>query len=182
MGAFDDSGHIASGEVLSLTQPSVRRAMFELRQRDAVVGALDWRRGRRSVASARVQGLGSVTLAWRRRGRTEVRDEGAGNDVAIVDWDRGRTARITVAGKGGFVLRPSGRHRSEILRTSDELFVLRAVQSFARASVEITASTTVPEQTGLLLCVIGGFAALRELRAEVDSGAAVGGIVASGLG
>jgi hypothetical protein len=34
----------------------------------------------------------------------------------------------------------------------------------------------------VLLSVIGGFLALRELQAEIDASAAVGGIVAAGAG
>jgi hypothetical protein len=33
-----------------------------------------------------------------------------------------------------------------------------------------------------VLCLLGGFLALRELQAEVDASAAVGGIVATGAG
>ena len=35
---------------------------------------------------------------------------------------------------------------------------------------------------GSVLCLLGGFLALRELQAEVDASAAVGGIVATGAG
>jgi hypothetical protein len=34
----------------------------------------------------------------------------------------------------------------------------------------------------VLLCLIGGFLTLRELQAEVDASAAIGGIVAAGAG
>jgi hypothetical protein len=36
--------------------------------------------------------------------------------------------------------------------------------------------------SGSVLCLLGGFLALRELQAEVDASAAVGGIVATGAG
>jgi hypothetical protein len=40
----------------------------------------------------------------------------------------------------------------------------------------------LPKQTAVLLCLVGGFLALRELQTDIDASAAVGGIVASAGG
>jgi len=55
-----------------------------------------------------------------------------------------------------------------------------AHQRLIRSSVRITARQELPEPEGLLLCLIGGFLALRNLQAEADGSAAAGGIVAAG--
>jgi hypothetical protein len=49
-------------------------------------------------------------------------------------------------------------------------------------SVRITVQQEIPAPTVVLLCLIGGFLALRELQAEADGSAAVAGIVATGAG
>jgi hypothetical protein len=69
----------------------------------------------------------------------------------------------------------SGSAEADLLRFS-------AAQGFLKSWVQITVQQDLPEQTTVLLSVIGGFLALRELQAEVDASAAVGGIVASGAG
>jgi hypothetical protein len=53
-----------------------------------------------------------------------------------------------------------------------------AAQGLLRSWVQITVQQDLPEQAAVLLSVVGGFLALRELQAEVDASAAVGGIVA----
>jgi hypothetical protein len=49
-----------------------------------------------------------------------------------------------------------------------------------KSSVRITAQQDLPESAGMLLCFIGGFLYLRELQAEIDGSASVGGVVATG--
>ena len=49
-----------------------------------------------------------------------------------------------------------------------------------KSSVQITVQQEIPEPTVVLLRLIGGFLALRELQAEADGGAAVAGIVGTG--
>ena len=60
----------------------------------------------------------------------------------------------------------------------------RHIPTFPRnqTPVQITVEQDLPEQTAVLLSVIGGFLALRELQAEIDASAAVGGIVAASAG
>ena len=57
-----------------------------------------------------------------------------------------------------------------------------AAQGFLTSWVQITIQQDLPEQAAVLLSVIGGFLVLRELQAEVDGAAAIGGIVAAGAG
>jgi hypothetical protein len=75
----------------------------------------------------------------------------------------------------------SARRRDHELRRGDQArgqLRFTAAQGFLRSSVRITAQEDLPGQAAVLLCLIGGFLALRELQAEVDASAAVGGIVA----
>lgn len=62
------------------------------------------------------------------------------------------------------------------------LLRVAATQGLLRASVRITVQQAMPERFVELLCLLGGFLALRELQAEVDASAAVGGVVATGAG
>ena len=63
-----------------------------------------------------------------------------------------------------------------------DLLGVAATQGFLKSWVQITVQQDLPEQAAVLLSVIGGFLALRELQVEVDASAAVGGIVAAGAG
>jgi hypothetical protein len=79
--------------------------------------------------------------------------------------------------------RRSGRwQRWTIGAGQDDLLRFTAAQGFLKSWVQITVQQDLPGQTAVLLSVIGGFLALRELQAEVDASAAVGGIVAAGAG
>lgn len=62
------------------------------------------------------------------------------------------------------------------------LLRVAATQELLRASLRITVQQAMPERSVELLCLLGGFLALRELQAEVDGSAAVGRIVAAGAG
>ena len=76
--------------------------------------------------------------------------------------------------------RRSGRwHRWTIATGEADLLHVTAAQGFVRSWARITAQRDLPEQAAVLLDVIGGFLALRELQAEVDASAAVGGFVAA---
>jgi hypothetical protein len=76
--------------------------------------------------------------------------------------------------------RRSGRwHRWTIATGEADLLHVTAAQGFVRSWARITAQRDLPEQAAVLLGVIGGFLALRELQAEVDASAAVGGFVAA---
>ena len=78
--------------------------------------------------------------------------------------------------------RRAGWHRWVIGAGEADLLSLTAVEGLVRSSVRITAQQDVPEPTGTLLCLIGGFLALRELQAEIDGSAGVGGVVATAAG
>jgi hypothetical protein len=59
------------------------------------------------------------------------------------------------------------------------LLVIVACQGLLRASVHISAERTMPEQTAVLLCLIGGYLALSELQYKADLAAAIGAAAAS---
>ena len=63
-----------------------------------------------------------------------------------------------------------------------DLLRFTAAQEFLTSWVQITVEQDLPEPVAVLLSLIGGFLALRELQAEVDGSAAMGGIVAAGTG
>lgn len=74
----------------------------------------------------------------------------------------------------------SGRWQRWTIATGEaDLLHVTAAQGFVRSWARITAQRDLPEQAAVLLGVIGGFLALRELQAEVDASAAVGGFVAA---
>jgi hypothetical protein len=76
--------------------------------------------------------------------------------------------------------RRSGRwHRWTIATGEADLLHVTAAQGFLRSWARITVQRDLPEQAAVLLGVISGFLALRELQAEVDASAAVGGFVAA---
>jgi hypothetical protein len=76
--------------------------------------------------------------------------------------------------------RSGRRHRWTIGAGEADPLRFTAAQGFLRSSVRITAEEDLPGQAAALLCLIGGFLALRELQAEVDASAAIGAIVAAG--
>jgi hypothetical protein len=58
---------------------------------------------------------------------------------------------------------------------------IAASQGLLRSSVQISVKRTMPEQTAVLLCLIGGYLALSELRYKADlAAAAAATAVASG--
>jgi hypothetical protein len=78
--------------------------------------------------------------------------------------------------------RRTGRHRWTIGAGEVDLLTLTGAQGLLKSSVRITAHQDLPEPTGMLLCLIGGFLALQELQAELDGSAGVGGVVAAAAG
>ena len=138
--------------------------------------------GRRSPALAEDEGTGSLVLTAS-AGRVEV---GGGPDAAA-------TATVEHALAGVAVIRtvqgPMLRWRRvgrwhRWAMEDGEVALLRfvAAHGLLRSSVRITAQRDFPEPTAVLLCLIGGFLALRALQSEIDGGTAVGGIVAAGAG
>ena len=57
-----------------------------------------------------------------------------------------------------------------------------ATHGLLRSSVRITLHRELPEPIAVLLCLVGGFLSLSSLQADIDGGAAIGGIVAAGAG
>jgi hypothetical protein len=181
VGQQADDRPIGNGEQLTLTQRSARRRSYSLGRGDQVVGRLRFRPGRRSVALAEAGGSGSLALVAA-SGRVVVTDEGdATATIATVDRDRGGTAVIRTAQGPPLRWHRTGRwHRWAVEGGDGVLLDLTAHQGLIRSSVRITARQELPEPAGLLLCLIGGFLALRNLQAEADGSAAAGGIVAAG--
>jgi hypothetical protein len=178
-----DDSTIRRGETLTLTQPSARRRVYRLHRGDQVIGWLTFPPGRRSVALAEGGGSGSLALTAR-SGRVDVRGgPAAAATIATVGRaPRGAAVIHTVQGPS-LTWRRTGRwHRWAIDDGEATLLRFAAVQGLLRSSVRITVHQEIAEQTAVLLCLIGGFLALRSLQSETDAGAVAGGIVAAGAG
>jgi hypothetical protein len=174
---------VGHGEVLVLTQRSVRRRDYELRRGDEVIGWLRFAPGRRSVAAAWAEATGPLALTAGRDG-VEVRG-GPGGTVMLATVERGtRRANVIRLARGtGLGWRRTGRwHRWMIDDHGAALLGVTAAHRLLKASVLITAQRPVPEPAAVLLSLLGGFLALRSLQEEVDASGAIGGIVASGAG
>jgi hypothetical protein len=105
-------------------------------------------------------------------------DRPIGNGEELTLTQRSARRRSYALARGDQVV---GRwHRWAIEGGDGVLLDFTAHQGLIRSSVRITARQELPEPDGLLLCVIGGFLALRNLQAEADGSAAAGGIVAAG--
>jgi hypothetical protein len=176
-------GAVRQGEVLALVQRSVRRRDYGLWLGDRDLGRLRFAPGRRSLAQADAGQTGPLVLRAG-RGGVEVRRRDGGAVVATVEGGRRGTMVIRTLGGPPLGWRRSGRwHGWTIGAGEADLLHLVAGQGFLRSWVEITARHDLPEQAAVLLGVIGGFLALRELQSEVDASAAIaGGVVAAGAG
>jgi hypothetical protein len=175
-------GTIRRGEVLTLQQRSLRRRDYGLWLGDRDLGRLRFAPGRRSLAQAETDQTGALVLTAGRAG-VEVRHRDGGAAVAIVERGRRGTMVIRTAQGPAYGWRRSGRwHRWTIGVGEADLLGFAAAQGFLKSWVQITAQQDLPEPVAVLLSVIGGFLALRELQVEVDASAAVGGIVAAGTG
>jgi hypothetical protein len=178
-----DDSTIRQGEALTLTQQSARRRAYELRRGDRAVGWLLFPPGRRSVALAEGGQTGSLVLTAS-SGRVEVRGgPDAAATIATVEPAPGGAAVIRTVQGPALEWRRSGRwHRWAINDGEAALLRFAAEQGLLRSSVRITVQQEIPEPAAVLLCLIGGFLALRSLKTELDGSAAVGGIVAAGAG
>jgi hypothetical protein len=175
-------GGVRRGEVLTLQQRSVRRRDYGLRRGDRDLGRLRFAPGRRSVAQAETVQIGALVLTAG-RGGVEVRRRDGGATVATVEGGRRRVMVIRTPQGPAYGWRRSGRwHRWTIGAGEADLLRFAAAQGFLRPWVQITVQQDLPEQAAVLLSVLGGFLALRELQAETDASAAVGGIVAASAG
>jgi hypothetical protein len=173
---------IGRGEVLALTQRSVRRRDYELRRGDQVLGWLRFPSGGRSTASAWGDRAGPLVLIAS-SGRVDVRGGPGAATIATVERERGGLAAIRPLQGNALGWRRTGRRYRWAIDDRDV-----AVLSFTyahrrlKSSVRITIERATPEPTVVLLCLIGGFLALSGLQAEIDGSAAVAGIVATGAG
>ena len=168
-------GTVRRGEVLTLVQRSLRRRDYQLLRADQDLGGLRFAPGRRSVARATTGQTGPLVLTAG-PGGVEVRR----HDGATVERARRGAAVIRAAQGPPSSWRRSGRwHRWTIATGEADLLHVTAAQGFVRSWARITAQRDLPEQAAVLLGVIGGFLALRELQAEVDASPAVGGFVAA---
>ena len=176
-------GTVRRGEVLTLVQRSVRRRDYQLRQGDQDLGRLRFTPGRRSLAQADTDQTGPLVLTAGRDG-VEVRRLEGGARVATVEGGRRGTMMIRTPQGHAFGWRRSGRWQRWTIGVGQaDLLHFTAAQGFLKSWVQITVQQDLPEPTAVLLTVLGGFLALRQLQAEVDgSAAAVAGIVAAGAG
>ena len=175
-------GTVRRGEVLTLVQRSVRRRHYGLRRGDQALGRLQFAPGRRSVAEAETDQTGALVLTAG-LGGVEVRHRAGGAMVATVDGSHRGMMVIRTAQGPAYGWRRSGRwHRWTIGVGQADLLRFTAAQGFLKSWVQISVQQDLPGQAAVLLSVIGGFLALRELQAEIDASAAVGGIVAAGAG
>jgi hypothetical protein len=175
-------GTVRRGEVLTLQPRSVRRRDYGLWLGDRDLGRLQFAPGRRSLAQADTDQTGALVLTAG-QGGVEIRRRDGGATIATVEGGRRRVMVIRTAQGPPLAWRRSGRwHRWMIGVGQADLLGVTAAQGFLKSWVQITVQQDLPEQAAVLLSVIGGFLALRELQVEVDASAAVGGIVAAGAG
>jgi hypothetical protein len=175
-----DEGAIGRDAVLALEQPSVRRRDYELRRGDEVLGWLRFPAfGRSAAAWAGATGPLALTAG---RGRVEVRGGPDAATVATVERAR-RGAVVRLAGGTTLRWRRTGPgNRWAIDHDGEPLLRFAARSGLLRSSVRVTAERQLPGPTAELLCLVGGFLALRSLHADLDDSAAVAGIVAAGAG
>ena len=172
-------GAVRRGEVLTLVQRSLRRRDYGLRRGEEDLGRLRFAPGRRSVAQAETGQTGALVLTAG-LAVVEVRRRDGGATVATVERGRRGTMVIRTAQGPPSGWRRSGRwHRWTIGVGEVDLLRLTAAQGLLKSWVQITVQQDLPEPAAVLLGVISGFLALRELQAEVDGSAAVGGTVAA---
>src|SRR5215469_9914206 len=171
-------GTVGPGQVISLTRRSAWRREYEMRAGERALGWLGWRLGRRSAAQAEGPGIGPIEFATRRR-RVVVARAGAAEVLATADRERGGSVIHTVE---GHALRweKTARGNHWAIRDQDgTLLVIAAFQGLLRSSVHISVEQTMPEQTAVLLCLIGGYLALSELQYKADLAAATAAAAAS---
>jgi len=171
-------GTVGPGQVISLTRRSAWRREYEMRAGDRALGWLRWRPGRRSFAQAEGRGIGLIDLATRRR-RVVAGRAGTAEPLATVERGRGGSVIHTA---GGRVLRweKTARGNHWAMRDQDgTVLVITACQGLLRSSAQISVHRAMPEQTVVLLCLIGGYLALSELRHKADLAAATAAAAAS---
>ena len=171
-------GMVGPGQVISLARRSAWRRDYDMRAGERALGWLRWQPGRRSFAQAEGRGIGLIELATRRR-RVVAGRAGAAEPLATVERGRGGSVIRTA---GGRALRWEKTARGNHWAMRDQNGTLLAIAAFhglLRSSVHISVQRTMPEQTAVLLCLIGGYLALSELQHKTDLAAATAAAAAS---
>ena len=171
-------GTVEGGQVISLTQRSAWRREYEMRAGERAVGWLRWRPGRRAFAQAEGRGIGPIELATRRRRVIAARVGGA-EPLATVDSEGGGSVIHVIE---GHALRWEKAARGNHWAMRDQNGTLLAIAAFhglLRSSVQISVERTMPEETVVLLCLVGGYLALSELQYKADLAAAAAAAAAS---
>ena len=170
-------GIVGPGQVISLARRSAWRRDYDMRSGQDALGWLRWQPGRRCFAQAEGRGIGLIDLATRRR-RVVVAAAGAAT-LATVDRGRGGSVIHTA---GGRALRweKTARGNHWAMRDQDRtVLVIAAFQGMLRSSAQISMERAMPEQTAVLLCLIGGYLALGDLQYKADLVAATAAAAAS---
>ena len=133
------------------------------------------------MAQAEGQGIGVMELTTRRR-RVMVAGRGGAETLVTVDRRRGGSIIHAIEGHALRWEKTARRNRWAIRERGEALLSVTASQGLLRSSVRMVVERTMPEETAMLLCLIGGYLALSELQSAVDASAAIGGIVAAAAG
>ena len=165
-------GTVGPGQVISLTQRSARRREYEMRAGDCALGWLGWRPGRRSYARAEGREIGPIELASKGR-RVVVARVASAETLATVDRERGGSVIHAIEGHTLRWERTALRNHWAMREQAGTVLSIAASQGLLRSSVQISIERTMAEQTAVLLCLIGGYLALSELRYKADLAAAV---------
>ena len=163
-------GTVGPGQVISLTRRAAWRRDYVMRSGERALGWLRWQPGRRSFAQAEGRGIGLIDVATRRRRVVAARVGGA-EPLATVDRERGGP----VIRAEGHALRweKTARGNRWAMRDQDGTVLgIAAFQGLLRSSAQISVERAMPEQTAVLLCLIGGYLALSELQHKADLAAA----------
>ena len=116
----------------------------------------------------------AVARAGRSPARTVVSATGGTAAEPLATVERGRGGPVIHAAEG-HALRweKTARRNHWAIRDQDgTMLVIAAFQGLLRSSVHISVQRTMPEQTAVLLCLIGGYLALSELQYKADLAAA----------
>ena len=171
-------GTAGPGQVVSLARRSAWRREYDMRAGERALGWLRWQPGRRSFAQAEGRGIGLIELATRRR-RVVAGRAGAAEPLATVE--RGRGGSVIHTGEGHALRWEKTAHRNHwAMRDQDRtVLVIAASRGLLRSSAQISVERATPEHTAVLLCLIGGYLALRELQYKADLAAAAAAAAAN---
>ena len=171
-------GTVEAGQVISLTRRSAWRGEYEMRSGESALGWLRWWPGRRSFAQAEGRGIGLMELATKRR-RVVFARAGGAEPLATVDRGRGGSVIHTAGGRALRWEKTARGNRWAIRDQDGAVLVIAAFQGLLRSSAQISVERAMPEQTAVLLCLIGGYLALSELQHKADLAAATAAAAAS---